>query len=118
MKEQMKSNLKRESLGLLVVSTTLGAIGQVMFKYSMSLEHALILTAAIFITGIIAYGISTLFYFYALSKVHLSWAYSIGGLSYIIAVILAATVLLEKIPLLRWIGVLVITLGLIIVGIS
>ena len=89
-----------------------------LFKYSISLEHALILTAAIFVMGFVAYGISTLFYFYALSKVHLSWAYSIGGLSYIIAVILAATILLEDIPLLRWIGVLVITLGLIIVGLS
>ncbi len=111
-------NLKKESFGLLIVSTTLGAIGQVMFKYSISLEHAILVTAAIFIGGVLAYGISTLFYFYALSKVHLSWAYSIGGLSYIIAVILAATVLLEKIPLLRWFGALIITLGLIIVGLS
>ncbi len=106
---------KKYNITVLFFSTLLGAIGQLLFKYSFLHSGGF---AAYFSFAIIAYLASTVLYFYVLSRVHLSWAYSIGGLSYIFAVVLAAFVLGENIPLLRWIGVLVITLGVVAIGLS
>lgn len=70
-----------------------------------------------FTIALAAYIISALVYFYVISRAHLSWAYGMGGLSYIFAVIMAA-IFVENVPLLRWIGVVVITGGVFLVAIS
>ena len=57
-----------------------------------------------------------MFYFYVLSRAHLTWVYGIGGLAYIFAVILANFI--ETVPLLRWVGVIVITIGVALIGFS
>ena len=79
------------------------------------MDNMLALTLA---TGLGAYAISTAIYFYVLSRVNLSWAYSITGISYVVAVFLAASLLAENVSLFRWAGVLVIALGVVLVGIS
>ncbi len=101
-------------IALLIVSTLLGGIGQFLFKDAF-LDHMLALTLA---AGLGAYAISTAIYFYVLSRVHLSWAYSITGISYVVAVFLAAALLSENVTMLRWAGVLVIAIGVVFVGIS
>jgi uncharacterized membrane protein len=105
---------KKISVALLVVSTVLGGVGQFLFKYAF-LDRMLALTLA---AGLGAYAISTAIYFYVLSRVHLSWAYAITGISYIVAVVFAATLLMENVTPLRWAGVLVIAFGVVLVGIS
>jgi drug/metabolite transporter (DMT)-like permease len=100
---------------MLVFSTLLGAIGQFFFKYAF-LNSALF--AELLAAGIAAYLVSTLIYFYVLSRVHLSFAYSMGGLSYIFAVVLAVLFLNESVPLLRWAGVITIALGVVLIGLS
>ncbi len=107
-------NGKISNILLLVVSTVLGGIGQFLFKYSF-IDRSIVLTIA---AGLGAYAISTAIYFYVLSRVHLSWAYGLGGIAYILAVILAAMVLSEHVSLLRWAGVLVIAIGVVFVGVS
>ncbi|MEM3827402.1 MAG: EamA family transporter [Candidatus Micrarchaeaceae archaeon] len=103
---------KLRNVLLILLSTLLGAAGQLFFKYSFqSSEFILIL-----FLGLVAYFTSTLIYFYVLSRTHLSWAYSLGGLAYIFAVIFADLVLNENIPLLRWIGVGVIFVGVVLIG--
>lgn len=98
----------------LVISTALGATGQFLFKYAF-LDGSLLITLLL---GLCAYAISTGIYFYVLSRVHLSWAYALGGMSYILTVLLAATALNESVPPLRWLGVLMIAFGVVLVGIS
>jgi uncharacterized membrane protein len=105
---------KKISIGLLVISTILGGLGQFLFKYAF-LDKMLALTLA---AGLGAYAISTAIYFYVLSRVHLSWAYAITGISYIVAVIFAATLLMENVSPLRWAGVLIIAFGVLLVGLS
>jgi uncharacterized membrane protein len=105
---------KKISIGLLVISTILGGLGQFLFKYAF-LDKMLVLTLA---AGLGAYAISTAIYFYVLSRVHLSWAYAITGISYIVAVIFAATLLMENVSPLRWAGVLIIAFGVLLVGLS
>ncbi len=106
---------KIKNLSVLLVSTFLGAAGQFMFKYSflgVGLAHLVIYLAF----GLLLYGLSTVFYFYVLSRAHLTWVYGVGGLSYIFAVILANFI--EAVPPLRWIGVIVITVGVALIGFS
>ncbi len=109
----MRDN-KHISIGLLVVSTLLGGVGQFLFKYAF-LDRMLALTLA---AGLGAYAISTAIYFYVLSRTNLSWAYAITGISYIVAVALAASLLAENVTLIRWTGVLIIALGVVLVSIS
>lgn len=106
---------KSANISMLVFSTLLGATGQFFFKYAF-MEGALF--AELLAIGIAAYLVSTVTYFYVLSRVHLSFAYSMGGLSYIFAVVLAALFLGENVPLLRWAGVLVIAAGVLLIGLS
>ncbi|MDE1856958.1 MAG: hypothetical protein KGH98_02630 [Candidatus Micrarchaeota archaeon] len=99
---------------LLVVSTLLGAVGQLFFKYGLNTGDLLIWI----VSGVAAYFISTGIYFVVLSRAHLSWTYGIGGLSYIFTVIFSYFVLMENVPLLRWAGVIVITAGVVLIGLS
>jgi uncharacterized membrane protein len=106
---------KHKSLGLLGISTLLGAIGQLFFKYSFVDKP---LFPELLFVGLAVYGVSTLIYFYVLSRAPLSWAYGIGGLSYIFATIFAYFFLAEAVPPVRWLGVLIITAGVIFIGLS
>jgi len=104
---------KIENFAMLVVSTFLGGAGQLLFKYAFlnQVIYALVL-------GLLAYGVSTIIYLFVLSRVHLSWAYSLGGMSYVFAAIFAAAILTENVPILRWVGVGVIVVGVALIGIS
>ncbi|MDE1824925.1 MAG: hypothetical protein KGH61_00335 [Candidatus Micrarchaeota archaeon] len=104
-------------VAILIVSTFLGAVGQLLFKVGVN-SQATVLLLAFVIAGFMVYIISTVLYLYTLSRTHLSWAYGFGGLSYIFTSILAYFVLGEAIPALRWIGVLVIVAGVALIGLS
>jgi uncharacterized membrane protein len=104
---------KTRNVAVILVSTFLGAAGQLAFKYALSMNSIYII-----LIGLVLYGFSTLLYFYVLGRSHLSWAYSMGGLSYIFAVLLAPVLLNESVPPLRWAGVLVITAGVALIGYS
>lgn len=106
---------KSNNILMLVFSTLLGAIGQFFFKYAFMNSATFVELLAV---GIFAYLVSTVIYFYVLSRVHLSFAYSMGGLSYIFAVIMAALFLNESVPLLRWVGVITIAIGVVLIGLS
>ncbi len=100
---------------LLVVSTFLGAVGQFFFKDTFVVSGFAIMP---FLIGLAAYLLSSGVYFYVLSRTHLSWSYSLGGLSYIFTVLFAAVFLGENVPILRWVGVFVITFGVLLIGSS
>ena len=110
--DKNKHKGKVRNIMFLLGSTLLGAIGQFLFKYAFlgSGFYAFLLL------GLLAYGLSTLIYFYVLSRVNLTWAYGVGGLAYIFAVIFASTI--ETVPIIRWVGVGVITVGVFLIGMS
>jgi drug/metabolite transporter (DMT)-like permease len=112
---QGKKDTKRLFVVLLVFSGLLGGVGQFFFKEGLSSAAGLI---PFLILGILAYGASTLAYFYALGRSHLSWAYGFIGLSYITAALLASFVLGEPITPLRWAGIFVIVIGTAVIGSS
>ncbi len=111
---------KNNYIILLLIAAFLSAIGQFFFKYAFNNSSSLLSSSFLiwFIKGFLAYMGATVFYFMVLRRAHLSWTYGIGGLSYVFATIFAATILLEKIPLLRWIGVAIIFIGVVMIGLS
>jgi uncharacterized membrane protein len=105
---------KRLLFLLLICSTCLGAAGQLLFKYGVTGG----VVAMYLALGLAAYVLSTAIYFVVLSRSHLSWAYGLNGISYVITVFLALTFLHESIPLTRWAGVIVIAIGAALIGFS
>lgn len=69
-------------------------------------------------TGLALFGISAAFWLVVLSHVPLSVAYPVVGLSYILIVLFSRLVLHEHVPSLRWLGVIVVAIGIAIVGLS
>ncbi len=109
-------NIKKLLLLMLVGSTILGAVGQLLFK--LGLQSTGVYLIGLILLGIISYGLSTIIYLYVLGRSHLSWAYGVGGLSYIFASVFALIFINEPITLLRWIGILLIAAGTALVGLS
>jgi drug/metabolite transporter (DMT)-like permease len=68
--------------------------------------------------GLALFGISSMFWLVVLSRVDLSLAYPMVGLSYVVIVMFAAFLLHENVPPLRWVGVVVIAIGIALVGLS
>jgi drug/metabolite transporter (DMT)-like permease len=61
--------------------------------------------------GLGSIGIGAGFWLVVISRVDLSWAYPMLAMGYILALIFAGLVLREHVPLIRWIGAVVIVVG-------
>ena len=118
----MKS-IRKLNVVAVIVSTALSSAGQIFFKYGVLHLSAL----WIYITsGVFLYIVSTVIYLYVLSRESLSWTYGLGGLGYIFAVVLAvfflpegaSLLMLNTDSILRWMGVIVIAIGVIAIGMS
>lgn len=66
--------------------------------------------------GIITYLVSFIIWITALRHVELSIAYPIGSTSYILVPIISIIFLRETVPLLRWLGIIGIVLGIIVLS--
>jgi multidrug transporter EmrE-like cation transporter len=120
------------SLALLLISVTFAVAGQLTLKSAMDrigrigsaqLSEAgdTLLRAAKeprLWLGLILFGVSALFWLVVLSRVPLSVAYPIVGISYILIVLFAKVFLNEEVPPLRWVGVIVVAMGIAIIGLS
>ncbi len=68
--------------------------------------------------GLTLFGISAVFWLVVLSHVPLSVAYPVVGISYIVIVGFARFARHEEVPMLRWLGVVVIAFGIALIGLS
>ena len=120
------------SLGLLVVSVVFAIAGQFTLKAAMNeigrIGRSQVKTPVVTVVraakeprlwaGLFLFGISALFWLVVLSRVSLSIAYPMVGLSYIVVVVVSKFFLHESVPPLRWLGVSVIALGIAVIGFS
>ena len=120
------------SLILLLVSVSFAVAGQLTLKWAMDrigrIGSAQVSEAGDTILraareprlwlGLFLFGVSALFWLVVLSRVDLSIAYPIVGISYILIVLFARLFLNEHVPLLRWVGVVVVAAGIAIIGLS
>jgi uncharacterized membrane protein len=102
--------LKIKILSIILFSVLLGSFAQIFLKIGTKDFEFLAI-------GILLYALSTILYFYALSKEELSWCYSFVGLSYVI-VNLLSILLGENFSILKLVGSLAITIGVIFVALN
>jgi drug/metabolite transporter (DMT)-like permease len=120
------------SAALLVVSVVFATAGQLTLKAAMTsigrIGTAQVADAGqtvfkavkepLLWLGLALFGLSAMFWLVVLSRVDLSIAYPLVGLSYIVVVGLARFLFHEHVPTLRWMGVSLIALGIALVGVS
>ena len=120
-----------KSLILVVISVLLGVLGQLLLKMGMTEVGPLEFEGGVgglvkvgiqvfgnlkVIGGFAAYGISSLFWIAVLSKINLSLAYPMLALNYVLVPLTARLFLGESIPSLRWLGMGVIIVGVVIIS--
>ena len=66
--------------------------------------------------GVCLYFFSAVVWAYLLTKLSISYVQPILALTYVVTPILAIVLLNESVPLVRWIGILVIIIGVVIVA--
>lgn len=95
----------------------IGRIGSAEFRDPMQLVAKAAKEPRLW-AGLVLFGISALFWLVVLSRVNLSVAYPLVGVSYILVVAIGRFVLNEEVPPIRWVGVSVIALGIAMIGLS
>jgi drug/metabolite transporter (DMT)-like permease len=68
--------------------------------------------------GLFLYGVGAIAWILVLSRVDLSFAYPFLALNFILITISSRVLLSESIPLLRWVGIAVICIGILVVAAS
>lgn len=112
-------------LGIVFIALALGAVGQIFLKTGVnSLGDGIsaffiiksIFTTPTILLGFVCYGLSSLFYLVALSKLDLSYAYPMIALSYVIVALLSYKYLGEPLTVMSSAGLAVIILGVCLVA--
>jgi multidrug transporter EmrE-like cation transporter len=114
---------------LILLSILIAIGGQVLLKVGMnqissaeiiSLNGAksfflAVLKSPKVMTGLFLYGLSAIVWLIILSRVDLSFAYPMIGISYIFMLVISKFLLNEHVSPLRWIGAVVISIGVVII---
>ncbi len=121
---------RRMTIGLILVSVTLAAIAQVTLKIGMNRVtdanggrlalsgDALkqILTTGVVWLGLGIFGVSAVLWLFALSRTSLSFAYPFAALGYVLIVAASILILHEHVPVLGWVGVAFIIVGILLIA--
>jgi multidrug transporter EmrE-like cation transporter len=113
-------------IALVLAAVGLGVVGQLLMKNGMNQvgaidQFGLEIFARMFsnpfvILGFASYGVSSIVYLMALSRLDLSVAYPMVGIGYVLVVLLSWLVLREPVSPLRWLGALLIFAGVWLLG--
>ena len=121
-----------KAIGLALLAPLIGTLGQLLLKFGMrqvgpvsrsDLSNPVSLLLTVFSNPLILIAIPLyvagfLLWLIVLSNLDLSYAYPFLALSYILVPLFSWLLLGEQIPLLRWIGIMVICGGLVLVGVA
>lgn len=113
----------------LLFATLLGVAGQLILKYGMTQMGALQLDVAAVpaimlkmisspyvIGGLLVYGIGTFFWLIVLNRAPLSFSYPFISLGIVLGLLAAWGIFHESIPPVRWVGMMVVCVGVFIVA--
>ena len=113
---------------LILLSILSGVAGQTVIKMGVSQPGAseaatglfslvnMIVRSPLVLLGLVLYGIGALAWIAVLSRVDLSVAYPFLALNFILVTLSSLLFLGENVPALRWVGVLVICSGILLVA--
>ena len=119
-----------KSLALVLANVLVGAVGQLMLKVGMTQVGRIgasqlsqpvetivrIFTTPLILAALPLYGGAMILWLVAISRLDLSFAYPLLALAFVINPLLARLLLGESIPWERWVGILVICIGVVIVS--
>lgn len=119
-----------KTAGVAVVSVCLATIGQFLLKAGMDkvgpisadrirkpVELALtVARTPQVVVGLGVFVVSAVFWLVVLSRLPLSTAYPFAGLTYLLTALIARFGLHENVPGMRWVGILLIVGGILVVG--
>ncbi len=121
---ELRGNM--DTMVIILLGVIFAAVGQVSWKMGMNMIGPLnsvtasdlfsVLINTYIIAGLIMYGLSTVFWLIALSRMDLSFVYPFISLTYILVLSLSYLVLKESIGLNKIAGSVLIILGLILIS--
>jgi drug/metabolite transporter (DMT)-like permease len=123
MREQMM-----EYWWLILLSVICGVAGQTVIKIGVSQPGAseaaagflplvtMILRSPMVLLGLVLYGLGALAWIAVLARVDLSLAYPFLALNFFLVAVSSQFLLGEHVPMMRWLGILVICSGIILVA--
>lgn len=105
---------------LIFTPIIIAAAGQLILKSGMNQVGVFTLVKAftnpLVLTGLMFYGLSAVLWLLVLSREALSFVYPLVAFSYVLTVFLSRTILHETVPPLRWVGLGVIVVGILLVA--
>jgi drug/metabolite transporter (DMT)-like permease len=108
---------------LILLNVILLTSGQLLWKKGLtavggiSLSNIMqVLMSPFIVGGLLLYAVATIVWFAVLSEADLSFAYPLQSMAYIIGMLAAWLILKEVIPMTRWVGVLIIMIGVAVVS--
>ena len=122
------NNQLASSIALILLSVTAGVAGQTAIKLGVSKPGvaetatgvfaivSLILHSPLVILGLVFYAVGALAWIAVLSRLDLSVAYPFLALNFVLVTLVARFFLGESVPPLRWLGILVIIGGILLVA--
>jgi drug/metabolite transporter (DMT)-like permease len=122
--ERRRSRMNLHAFGLLLIAILLSTFGEVLLKAGVdriekiTLEPATLVRAFLqwqVLAGFVLLFGGSLFWLAVLSRVHLSIAYPLLAIGYILTTIWALVFLKEPVPLSRWVGIGAICGGIVLV---
>lgn len=112
----------------ILIPVTAAAIGQMILKIGMNQVGAIrlsdglvniatrVFTNLYVVGGLAFFGVNAILWLAVLSREKLSFAYPLVAFAYIVTVLLAKFVLHEQVPFLRWAGLGVIVVGILMIA--
>ncbi len=107
------------SIGLVLIATLIGACGALFLKYGaerLTRKNKLTFFNSRLLVGVFFYGLSSVFFLYALKGGELSVLYPITSLSYVWISLLSIKMLGEKMNFFKWLGIAAILVGVTLIG--
>jgi drug/metabolite transporter (DMT)-like permease len=113
---------------LVLISSASGVAGQTVLKIAMSRPGAseaagdllsliaLIVRSPLVLAGLALYAVGAVAWIAVLARLELSLAYPFLALNFVLVALSARLILGESLPMLRWAGILVICLGIVLVA--
>ncbi|OIN89649.1 multidrug resistance protein [Candidatus Beckwithbacteria bacterium CG22_combo_CG10-13_8_21_14_all_01_47_9] len=105
---------------LIFVPIILAALGQLILKSGMNqvgkFDLVRSFTNPVVLLGLCFYGASLILWMMVLTKENLSFVYPLVAFSYVVTVVLSRLVLHEPVPSLRWLGLAVIVVGILLIA--
>ncbi len=104
----IKKNIK--GISIMAISSVFACVGQLLWKLSSQYGYAFLLA------GFFCYGLGALLMIFAYRFGRLSVLQPVLSLNYVLSIVLAAVILKEAVTVTKVIGVVVISLGVILIA--